>query len=160
MPAIRARPRSSDPWSASTSQSGMPASSRATAIPAPMVPPPITAAWSSGRTGVPQPLRLGRLHSERQFHTPPRGRTTAFGRLARGIELIILDLRGERLAVLGKRDPFHEHAPARWTPATALDDLIECRRSLGHVELVLGLELPGPDLPPDPVCRWHRRSRV
>ncbi len=30
----------------------MPASSRATAIPAPMVPAPITAAWSSGRTGV------------------------------------------------------------------------------------------------------------
>jgi hypothetical protein len=30
----------------------MPTSSRATAIPAPMVPAPITAAWSSGRTGV------------------------------------------------------------------------------------------------------------
>src|SRR5204863_1749128 len=94
---------------------------------------------------------------ERQLHSLPGGFTTTFRRLARGIELVVLDLRGERLAVFGDRDPLHEHAPARRTPAAAFDDLVECRGSLGHVELVLRLELPGADLPPDAVCRRHRR---
>ena len=52
MPATRVTPRSIAAWSDSTSQSGIPASSSATAIPAPMVPTPITAACSSGRTDV------------------------------------------------------------------------------------------------------------
>ena len=56
---------------------------------------------------------------ELQLHAFSRGLTSDLGRLPRGIELIVLDLRGERLAVGGKGDPFDEHAPTRRTPAAA-----------------------------------------
>src|SRR4029450_4266234 len=97
---------------------------------------------------------------KRQLHSLPRRLPTTLGRFARGIELIVFDLRSERLPIRGNGDPFDEDAPTRGTPATTLRDLVECRGRLGHVELVLGLELVVTDLTPDPVRRRYRREGV
>ena len=52
MPVMRATPRSSAAWSVSSSQVGMPAFRKQMAMPPPMVPAPMTAAFVSGRSGV------------------------------------------------------------------------------------------------------------